>query len=69
MKRGDTLSQIALRYGSAAEAILQMNRLKSVETLKLNSELVIPVAAGHRGARTRVTTRWRARWPRRGATA
>ncbi|QSQ13606.1 LysM peptidoglycan-binding domain-containing protein [Myxococcus landrumensis] len=46
VKRGDTLSQIAERYGSASEAILQMNRLKSAKTLKLNSELVIPVPAG-----------------------
>lgn len=45
VKRGDTLSQIALTYGSAPEAILQMNQLKSARTLKLNSELVIPVPA------------------------
>ncbi|MCE9667474.1 LysM peptidoglycan-binding domain-containing protein [Myxococcus stipitatus] len=46
VKRGDTLSQIAERYGSATEAILQMNRLKSARTLKLGAELVIPVPAG-----------------------
>ncbi|HEX8436939.1 LysM peptidoglycan-binding domain-containing protein [Archangium sp.] len=46
VKKGDTLSQIALKYGTAAEAILQMNQLKSVKTLKLNAELVIPVPAG-----------------------
>ncbi|MCP3103272.1 LysM peptidoglycan-binding domain-containing protein [Myxococcus sp. K15C18031901] len=46
VKRGDTLSQIAERYGSASEAILQMNRLKSAKTLKLGAELVIPVPAG-----------------------
>ncbi len=49
VKRGDTLSQIAEKYGSAAEAILQMNRLKNVRTLKLNTELVIPVAASRAG--------------------
>ncbi|HEX8821895.1 MAG TPA: LysM peptidoglycan-binding domain-containing protein [Archangium sp.] len=49
VKRGDTLSQIALTYGSAPEAILQMNQLKSMKTLKLNSELVIPVQAGRGG--------------------
>ncbi|MET0406675.1 MAG: LysM peptidoglycan-binding domain-containing protein [Cystobacter sp.] len=43
VKRGDTLSQIALNYGTAPEAILQMNQLKSLRTLKLNAELVIPV--------------------------
>jgi membrane-bound lytic murein transglycosylase D len=46
VKRGDTLSQIALTYGTAPEAILQMNQLKSVKTLRLNAELVIPVPAG-----------------------
>ncbi|HSP79307.1 MAG TPA: LysM peptidoglycan-binding domain-containing protein, partial [Myxococcaceae bacterium] len=49
VKRGDTLSHIALKYGTAPEAILQMNRLKSARTLRINSELVIPVPAG-RGA-------------------
>ena len=49
VKRGDTLSQIAEKYGSAAEAILQMNRLKNARTLKLNTELVIPVAASRAG--------------------
>ena len=51
VKRGDTLSQIALNYGTAAEAILQMNQLKSLRTLKLNSELVIPIPAGRAGAK------------------
>ncbi|QRN99809.1 LysM peptidoglycan-binding domain-containing protein [Archangium violaceum] len=49
VRKGDTLSQIALKYGSAAEAILQMNRLKSVKTLRLNAELVIPVPNGRGG--------------------
>jgi membrane-bound lytic murein transglycosylase D len=43
VKRGDTLSEIAVRYGSATEAILQMNRLKGTRKLKLGLELVIPV--------------------------
>lgn len=43
VKRGDTLSQIAEKYGSATEAILQMNRLKNAHTLRLGVELVIPV--------------------------
>lgn len=43
VKRGDTLSEIAARYGSATEAILQMNRLKGTRKLKLGLELVIPV--------------------------
>ncbi|WP_375767176.1 LysM peptidoglycan-binding domain-containing protein [Archangium gephyra] len=52
VKRGDTLSQIALNYGTAPEAILQMNQLKSARTLKLNAELVIPVPAGRGGGQT-----------------
>jgi membrane-bound lytic murein transglycosylase D len=47
--KGDTLSHIAVKYGSAPEAILQMNRLKSLKTLKLNTELVIPVPTGRGG--------------------
>ncbi len=49
VKRGDTLSQIAEKYGTAAEAILQMNQLKTARTLKLGMELVIPVPAGKAG--------------------
>ncbi|MFY0529398.1 LysM peptidoglycan-binding domain-containing protein [Archangium gephyra] len=52
VKRGDTLSQIALNYGTAPEAILQMNQLKSARTLKLNAELVIPVPAGRGAGKT-----------------
>ncbi|RKH11693.1 LysM peptidoglycan-binding domain-containing protein [Corallococcus sp. CA053C] len=50
VKRGDTLSQIAQQYGTAPEAILQMNRLKSARTLKLRAELVIPVPSGRGGS-------------------
>jgi len=49
VKRGDTLSKIAATYGTAAEAILQFNKLKSARTLRVNAELAIPVPAG-RGA-------------------
>lgn len=50
VKRGDTLSRIALTYGTAAEAILQFNRLKSARSLRINAELAIPVPGG-RGAK------------------
>jgi membrane-bound lytic murein transglycosylase D len=50
VKRGDTLSKIALTYGSAAEAILTFNRLKSARSLRVNAELAIPVPAGKGGA-------------------
>jgi membrane-bound lytic murein transglycosylase D len=50
VRRGDTLSQIAHAYGSAAEAILTFNRLKSARSLRVNAELAIPVPAGKGGA-------------------
>ena len=43
VRKGDTLSRIAVQYHSAPEAILQFNRLKSAKTLKINTELAIPV--------------------------
>jgi membrane-bound lytic murein transglycosylase D len=43
VRKGDTLSRIALQYHSAPEAILQFNRLRSAKTLRINSELAIPV--------------------------
>jgi membrane-bound lytic murein transglycosylase D len=46
VKRGETLSRIAQRYGSASEAILHLNRMKSGRALKLNLELVVPVPRG-----------------------
>ncbi len=49
VRRGDTLSQIARAYGSAPEAILTFNRLKSARSLRINSELAIPVPAGRGG--------------------
>ncbi|HEX8700292.1 MAG TPA: LysM peptidoglycan-binding domain-containing protein [Myxococcaceae bacterium] len=50
VKRGDTLSQIARLYGTAAEAILDFNRLKSARSLRINAELAIPVPAGKSAA-------------------
>lgn len=50
VRRGDTLSQIALVYGSAPEAILQFNRLKSARSLRINAELAIPVPGGRNAA-------------------
>jgi membrane-bound lytic murein transglycosylase D len=43
VKRGETLSEIARRYNSPAEAILEINQLKSSKSLKVNAELVVPV--------------------------
>lgn len=41
--RGDTLSGIAVRYSSAAEAIMRANNIKSVRSLRLGTDLLIPV--------------------------
>lgn len=57
VKRGDTLSQIADKYGTASEAILQMNQLKTARTLKLGLELVIPVPAGKSGSGTALASK------------
>ncbi len=57
VKRGDTLSQISEKYGTQAEAILQMNQLKTARTLKLGLELVIPVPAGKSGSGTALASK------------
>ncbi len=40
VKRGDTLSRIAASYHSAPEAILRMNGLRKLRSLRVNTELV-----------------------------
>jgi membrane-bound lytic murein transglycosylase D len=42
VKSGDTLSQIAVKYGTRYKIIKQFNNLKS-NSLKLNQRLLIPV--------------------------
>ncbi len=42
VKKGDTLSGISHLYHSAPEAILRMNGLKSVKSLRVNTELIVP---------------------------
>jgi membrane-bound lytic murein transglycosylase D len=46
VRSGDTLSGIAQRFGTSAEVILTFNRLKSARKLRVNTELMIPVALG-----------------------
>ncbi len=41
--KGDTLSKIAQTYHSAQEAILRMNHLPSARSLRVGSDLVVPV--------------------------
>lgn len=43
IKRGDTLSTIAKRYGTDIKAIVKLNNLKSVKKLKIGETLAIPV--------------------------
>lgn len=43
IRRGDTLSGIATLHGSAQEAIMHINRLKNPRSLRVNTELIIPV--------------------------
>ncbi|MBI5885479.1 MAG: transglycosylase SLT domain-containing protein [Deltaproteobacteria bacterium] len=43
VKRGDTLSRIAKRYGTDVKAIQRINDLKSVRNLKIGSTIAIPV--------------------------
>ena len=57
VRRGDTLSRIALEYHSAAEAILQVNHLRSPRALRVNSDLVVPVPRGNSHALARMVNR------------
>lgn len=41
--KGDTLSRIAAMYSSASEAIMRVNGIKSVRSLRLGADLLIPV--------------------------
>ncbi len=41
--KGDTLSLIASKYASAPEAIMRVNAIKSARSLRLGTELIIPV--------------------------
>jgi membrane-bound lytic murein transglycosylase D len=49
VRRGETLSQIAYKYGTHTEAILQFNRMRSAR-LKVNSELVVPIPSSSKRA-------------------
>jgi membrane-bound lytic murein transglycosylase D len=43
VKKGDTLSGIARKYGSIPEVVLRMNNLKNVRALRLGAELLVPI--------------------------
>ncbi len=46
VRRGDTLSSIAVHYGVPVQGIMEMNGLRSVKKLRVGTELVIPKPAG-----------------------
>lgn len=50
IRQGDTLSEIAHKYGTGISAIMRMNRLTSARRLRIGHDLVIPIAAGVRTA-------------------
>ena len=43
VKKGDTLSLIARKYGTSIDSILYLNKLKSAKHVKVGIEIVIPV--------------------------
>ncbi len=45
--KGDTLSQLARKYGAEVEAIVHMNQLPDTRGLKLGAELIIPIEKSH----------------------
>jgi membrane-bound lytic murein transglycosylase D len=72
VKRGDTLSAIALRHGVPVQGIMEMNGLKSPSLLRPGQELIIPKPAGEGTASApahRVETAGRAPEPARRAEA
>ena len=42
VRKGDTLGGIARRYGSDVQEIMELNRLKSVKSLRIGQELSVP---------------------------
>jgi membrane-bound lytic murein transglycosylase D len=45
VRQGDTLSQIALRYGTGVSAIMQMNHIRSPRHLRAGTSIIIPIPA------------------------
>jgi membrane-bound lytic murein transglycosylase D len=46
VRRGDTLSSIALRYGVQVQGIMEMNGLRTARRLRVGKELIIPRPLG-----------------------
>ncbi len=49
VKKGDTLSEIARKYGVSVEEIRQFNRISRVSKLKIGQDLIIQVSRGRAG--------------------
>ncbi len=50
VRSGETLSQIASRYGTSVEAIMALNRLRSANRLSIGQRLQVPGGRGSRAA-------------------
>jgi membrane-bound lytic murein transglycosylase D len=66
IRKGDTLSAIATRYGVPVQGILEMNGLKGAKKLRVGTELLIPKPVGGSAA---VAAREGAAAPRRAGDA
>jgi membrane-bound lytic murein transglycosylase D len=54
IRKGDTLSKIASRYGVPVQGIVEMNGLRGVKRLRVGSELLIPKPVGSAVASARL---------------
>ena len=69
VKKGDTPSAIARRYGSTVDAILATNHLRSARSLRIGQTLVVPRTPGALLAASRRSTPREPSEPRRKASA
>ena len=69
VKKGDTPSAIARRYGSTTDAILAANHLRSARSLRIGQTLVVPRTPGALLAASRRSTPREPSEPRRKASA
>ena len=55
VRQGDTLSEIASKFGANSKAILSANHLPSADKLKLGQKLIIPIASKQTSASTAIS--------------
>lgn len=58
VKRGDTLSQIALRYGTTVSAIAQRNNIRNVNLIYVGQRLIIPSTSTSTSGKIVYTIKW-----------